>query len=199
MEKEIKSWLRESAQLKLNVAEELSSEIQRAAEVMQGSLEKGGKVVLFGNGGSASQAQHTATELVHQSRKSEKARVAIPAMVLGENMAYMTAVANDWGFERVFERQVEALVHPQDVVIALTTSGNSLNVLRGLEKAKEKGARTICLSGKGGGKTKGMVDVNIIVPSENVELIQEAHLTILHILCNLAEQWEGRDNDNTLK
>lgn len=149
------------------------------------ALKKGGKVVFFGNGGSAADAMHLAGELVGHLKLE---RPAIPAIALTANTSIITAIANDDGYETVFSRQVEALVNKNDVVIAISTSGNSPNVIRAVTAAKAKGARTIGLTGGSGGKLAGVVDLALVVPSNDTQRIQEAHITIGHIICELVER-----------
>ena len=144
----------------------------------------GKKLVLFGNGGSAADAQHIAAELVN---KLKLERSALAALAFTTDTSILTSVANDYDYSRVFARQVEALVQEGDVVIGISTSGSSLNVIKGIEAAKEKGARTIGFTGKGGGELVQIADLTIEVPSSDTPRIQEAHITILHIICFLVE------------
>jgi len=145
----------------------------------------GGKVVFFGNGGSAQDAEHLAAELVGRYTMDRK---SLPAMSLNVNTSILTAVANDYQYNQVFERQVEAMVNKGDVVIGLSTSGDSENVLRGLLKAGDKGAKTVAFTGKGGGKLKDVVHILFEVPSDNTPRIQEVHITAGHIICQLVEE-----------
>jgi D-sedoheptulose 7-phosphate isomerase len=153
-------------------------------------LRAGGKLIAFGNGGSASDAQHMVAELV--GRYAVK-RQALAAIALTTNTSSLTAIANDFGFEEIFARQLEALGQPQDLVFAISTSGNSSNVLRGLETAKALGLKKIGLTGNNGGKLRDLVDVCIIVPSRSTPRIQEAHALIIHILCGIVENAFVRD------
>ena len=143
-----------------------------------------GKVVLFGNGGSAADAQHIAAELVGKYKMERK---SLPAIALSTNTSIMSAIGNDYGFDKVFERQVEGMVNQEDVVIGISTSGNSENVLKGVMTAKKIKAKTIALTGNNGGKLKDMVDILLNIPSENTPRIQEAHIAISHIICGLVE------------
>jgi len=145
----------------------------------------GGKVVLCGNGGSAADAQHIAAELVGRFLLERR---ALPALALTTNTSSLTAIANDKNYEDVFRRQVEALVDGKDVVIGISTSGNSANVIKAMEEAKKKGARTIALTGRGGSKLAEAADLTITVPSDSTPRIQEAHITIGHIICELVEK-----------
>jgi len=186
MEDKIKGLLKESSELKLRVAEELSPLIEKAAQKIIRSYSSGGKLILFGNGGSAADAQHIEAELVHQFEK--KGRRCLLALALTTNTSVLTAIGNDWDFDQVFERQVEGLANANDVVLGISTSGNSANVVKGIEKAKEKGAYTICFLGRDGGKLKELADLSLVVPSESTARIQEVHITIGHILCKLIEE-----------
>jgi D-sedoheptulose 7-phosphate isomerase len=177
--------LDESAKVKQDL-KELAGSIVGLAEDMYGSLQKGGKVYLCGNGGSAADSQHIAAELVGMFLKDRK---ALPGIALTVNPSVFTAVSNDWSFEDVFARQVEALMLPNDLLICISAGGNSPNILRAVEAAKRIGSRTAALLGKGGGRAAGMVDRAIIVPSSLTPRIQEAHITIGHIACDLVEQW----------
>ncbi|HPZ07142.1 MAG TPA: D-sedoheptulose 7-phosphate isomerase [Candidatus Eremiobacteraeota bacterium] len=185
MQEIIKDIFNESADLKRQAGENLSSVIEEIAKIIINSIRKGGKLVLFGNGGSAADAQHIQGELTHQLDISN--RKAIPSIALNTNSSVLTAIGNDWGYDRVFERQVEAFVTEKDVVIAFTTSGNSINIIKGVEQAKKEGAVTIAFTGKGGGKIKDIADISFIVPSNNTQRIQEVHITAGHIICKLIE------------
>ena len=186
MQEKIKKMLVESADVKRKVAENLSEEIESAAKMIILCFKSGGKLLIFGNGGSAADAQHFQAELSHQFEI--KRRKSLPAISLTTNTSVITAVGNDWGFDEVFECQIEGLTKPGDVVFGITTSGNSENVIRAINKAKLLGAKTIVLAGKDGGKIKEVADITIVVPSENTARIQESHLAIYHILCHLIEQ-----------
>ncbi len=148
-------------------------------------ISKGGKLVICGNGGSASDALHFAGEIVGRFVKERK---AWPALVLNADVATMTAIANDYGYLEVFARQVEGHVKPGDLFVGISTSGNSENVYRALQKAKELGAKTACLVGKDGGKIGRDSDYSIIVPCNLTARIQECHILIIHILCELVEE-----------
>lgn len=161
--------------------------IQEMADVMAEALESGGRIYIMGNGGSAAQAQHMAGEIVGRFMCE---RSAWPAQALSVDTSVLTAVANDYGYDRIFERQVEAFVKPGDVAIGLSTSGNSTNVEKGLALAKKLGARTLALSGRGGGRMKDLVDICLVTPdvADNSPRVQEVHLTVIHILCDLVEK-----------
>jgi len=158
----------------------LGRQIGRLADAIERVLTNGGRLFLFGNGGSAAAAQHAAAEWIG---RFEMDRQALPAIALTTDSSVLTAVGNDYGFERIFERQLDGLAGPRDLAIGLSTSGNSSNVLRGLQAAKRKGALTAAFLGRGGGQAKKMVDLAIVVPASRVSLIQEAHDAVLHVLC----------------
>ncbi|MBD3425983.1 MAG: SIS domain-containing protein [Candidatus Omnitrophica bacterium] len=155
-----------------------------AANIITESIKKGGKVLVFGNGGSAADSQHLAAELVV---RFEKERKAIPAVALTTDTSILTAVSNDYDFNRAFSRQVEALASDEDVVVAISTSGNSLNVLEGVKTSKSKELPVIVLAGKDGGKLAPLGDIAIIASSDNTARIQEIHVTVIHIICKLVE------------
>lgn len=158
--------------------------VEQAAQMIRKALSAGKKVLVCGNGGSAADAQHFAAELVG---RFEKERKGLPAIALTTDTSILTAVGNDYGFGRIFERQVEALGAEGDVFLILSTSGNSENILLAMKKAKEKGMASISFLGKGGGKAKGIADLDIIVPSDKTARIQEMHGLIIHILCSLLD------------
>ncbi len=185
MEEFIKKELAESARLKGEMIEETVSSIADAAEVIITALKKGGKVILFGNGGSAADAQHIACELIG---KFKKVRGALPAIALTTDTSVLTALSNDFGFDFSFSRQVEALANPNDVLVAISTSGMSSNIIEAVKVGKEKGCKSISLTGKTGYRLANLVDVPIYVPSNVTPRIQEAHITIGHIICALVEE-----------
>jgi D-sedoheptulose 7-phosphate isomerase len=162
----------------------VAKQIADAATAIVNCLRAGGKLIVFGNGGSATDAQHMVAELV--GRYAVK-RQALAAIALTTNSSSLTAIANDFGFEEIFARQLEALAKPQDAVLAISTSGNSPNVLRALETAKTLGLNKIGLTGNDGGKLRDLVDISVIVPSTSTPRIQEAHTLIIHILCGIVE------------
>ncbi len=185
MRRKIAERLEESAQVKKVMAKSMVSEIERMANFIITAYKAGGKVVLFGNGGSAADAQHIACELVGRFMLK---RQAFPAIALNTDTSILTAVANDCGYETVFSRQVEALVNEKDVVIGISTSGDSPNVIEAIKLAKTKGAKTIGLTGGSGGKLATVADLVLAVPSDSTPRIQEAHITIGHIVCELVER-----------
>ncbi len=160
--------------------------ILSAAELIAQSFQSGGKVLLCGNGGSAADCQHMAAEFVNRLR-AEFERPGLPAIALTTDSSFLTAFANDYDFERVFERQVQTLGKPGDVLIGISTSGNSTNVIRAVEAAEALTMHTIVLTGSGG-RLAQIANVAISVPSANTQYIQEAHLAIEHILCDLVER-----------
>ena len=178
--------LNESAKVKQKTAELLADAIVGASQMVIDCYRRDGKVLLIGNGGSAADAQHIAAELVGKFKLERK---ALPAMALTTNTSIVTALGNDYHYDVVFSRNVEAFAdNKADVLIAISTSGNSPNILRAIEAAKSKGIRVIGLLGKGGGKVKDIVDLALIVPSDDTQRIQETHITIGHIMCDLVEQ-----------
>ena len=181
----VKQFLKASGDLKHRVAETLSGEILEAAQTIRDRLASGGKLLLMGNGGSAADSQHIAAELIGRFKKE---RAAIPAIALTVDSSSLTALGNDYGFETIFSRQIEALATAKDAVIGISTSGNSQNVIRALNLARNMGAATIGLVGHGGGDMKDCVDICIVVPSDDTARIQEVHITIGHIICEIIEQ-----------
>ncbi len=163
----------------------LKAEFLRLAEVAVACLRAGGKILFFGNGGSAADAQHLAAELVV---RYTRARAALPAIALTCDTSILTAAGNDLGYERVFARQLEALGRAGDLAIGISTSGNSPNVLGALEAARARDLTAAALSGQGGGKLKGLADPLLVVPSDNVARIQEMHILLGHMLCDVVER-----------
>lgn len=162
----------------------LSNSIQVSAELCRESLKIGGKILLFGNGGSASDAQHIAAELVGRYKIERK---GLAAIALTTDTSAITAISNDFGYENVFTRQVEALATNLDVVIGISTGGTSTNVINALKKAKEIGCKTIGFSGRGGGEMNTLCDINLVVPSDETPRIQEMHILVGHTICHLIE------------
>jgi len=163
----------------------LSDEIERLVKKIVHCINKGNKLILFGNGGSAADAQHIAAEFIGRFQKKRK---SFPAISLTSDSSVITALANDYSYDFIFSRQCESLVSRGDVVIGISTSGNSENVRRGLMTAKKKGAITVGLLGNDGGKIGNLVDISIIVPLSSTPRIQEVHRTISHIICDLTEK-----------
>ena len=177
--------LRDSAALKLRVAETQGPIIQAILECIWESMQQGGKLLLCGNGGSAADAQHLATECMV---RLEAERPPLPAIALTTDTSLLTAAGNDQGFETIFARQVTGLGRPGDVLLAISTSGNSLNVVRAVEAAQQRGLHTLGWLGKDGGRLKDMVHIALVVPSSNTQRIQEVHITVGHILCGALER-----------
>ncbi len=167
------------------VGEVLIEPVAECARMLIDALKDGRKILTMGNGGSAADAQHFAAEMVGRFLMERK---ALPAVALTTDTSILTAVGNDYGFDHVFSRQVEALANPGDVLIGISTSGNSRNVKLALEVGRKIGAKTIGLLGRDGGEIAQLVDLNLTVPSSETPRIQEAHLVIIHILCDLVEK-----------
>ena len=181
----VKKFLKTSGDLKYKVAEAMADKILEAAHIIRDCLANGGKLLLMGNGGSAADSQHIAAELIGRFKKERK---AIPAIALTVDSSSLTALGNDYGFDTIFSRQVEALANPTDAIIGISTSGNSRNVIRALNLAREIGASTIGFMGNDGGDMKNCVDISIIVPSNDTARIQEVHITVGHIICEIIER-----------
>jgi D-sedoheptulose 7-phosphate isomerase len=182
---EIRRQLEESARVKQNFSVELIDRIAQFAEKSAAVLRSGGKLVFFGNGGSAADALHLAAELVVRLRTE---RPGLAALALTTNPSVLTAAGNDYGFECIFSRQIESLVAAQDILVALSTSGESPNVLRAVEAGRTRGAYLAAFTGETGGQLAGKVDLLLNVPSRDAQRIQECHITIGHIACSLIEQ-----------
>jgi D-sedoheptulose 7-phosphate isomerase len=182
---EIRRQLEESARLKRSFSVELLDRIAQFAEKSGAALRSGGKIVFFGNGGSAADAIHLSAELVVRLCNN---RPGLAALALNTNPSVLTAAGNDYGFENIFSRQIESLVTKQDVLVALSTSGNSPNVLRGIEAGRSHGAFLVAFTGETGGKLAGKVDLLLNVPSKDAQRVQECHITIGHIACGLIEK-----------
>jgi D-sedoheptulose 7-phosphate isomerase len=179
--------LHESAETKISMIDSCRDDLLKAAEIIKISFSKGGKLMLCGNGGSAADSQHIATEFVIRLSHDVK-RHAMPALALTTDSSLLTAGGNDIGFENVFARSIQGLGKENDVLIAISTSGNSKNVINGIKAAKEKGIKVIGFLGGKGGNIKDMTDVNVLIPSDNVQRIQEGHITAGHIVCEIVER-----------
>jgi len=164
---------------------ELGPKMIQVTDLLVDTFRSGKKLLVMGNGGSAADAQHLAGEIVGRFRLERR---GLPAIALSTDSSILTAVGNDYGFEAIFSRQVEALAQEGDVVIGISTSGSSPNVLSALRLAREMGCRTVGLLGKDGGSIREMVDIELTVPGQDTPRIQEGHITIIHILCELVEQ-----------
>ncbi|MBI3996490.1 MAG: SIS domain-containing protein [Candidatus Omnitrophica bacterium] len=180
----IAATLQETSRLHAQLPEAQIVLMVKAAQLMTQAIRGGHKIIWCGNGGSATQSQHMAGEFVGRFQQERR---SLPSISLTENMASVTAIGNDYGYEDIFSRQVEGLAQTGDVLVGLSTSGNSPNVLKGLRRAKELTLATIGLTGGTGGTMAGLCDVCICVPSPVTARIQEVHLTIGHILCGLVE------------
>ena len=190
----IRGQLRESADVKLRISDTCTDGILMAAEAVAHSLEGGGKLMLCGNGGSAADSQHIATELVSRLTANFQ-RPAMAAIALTTDTSCLTAIGNDYGFEHIFQRQVEALGRDGDVLMGISTSGSSENVIRAVKAANERGITTIGLLGRRGGSLASIVDLAIVVPSQDTQRIQEGHIAVGHIICDLVEQmlyWDAK-------
>ncbi|MGH9858407.1 MAG: D-sedoheptulose-7-phosphate isomerase [Candidatus Acidiferrales bacterium] len=181
---QIRQQLDESCRVKQSFSDNLVSRIATFAEKSAAALRAGHKLVFFGNGGSAADAQHLAAELVVRLRRD---RPGLAALALTTNTSALTAAANDYGFEHIFSRQIESLVAAGDVLVALSTSGESPNMLRGVEAGRARGAYLVAFTGETGGALAARVDLLLNVPSRDPQRIQEAHITIGHIACALIE------------
>ena len=186
MKEKIKSIVEESAQAASSLLSSKNIEvIESISKRIVDAIKKGNKVIVFGNGGSAADSQHLAAELVGRFKKERR---AFPAVSLTTNTSTLTAVSNDYGYDKSFERQVEALGKKGDVAFGISTSGNAKNVIRAMEKARALGLVTVALSGKGGGTLKSVADIIFRAGSANTPRIQEAHILVIHIICELVEE-----------
>jgi len=177
--------LRELAATAERVAADLGPVMDRALEMVQGTVTRGGTLFFCGNGGSAADAQHLATEYVVRYMRNRR---AYPAIALTTDTSLLTAAGNDIGFENVFARQVEALARPGDLLVIHSTSGNSPNVLRAAEAARLKGVQVLAFSARDGGALKDLADHNVIVPTTRTDRAQELHLCIEHVICDAVER-----------
>lgn len=182
----IKERIQESIDVKQKILHDdnIIQQIQHAADIIKQSILNGGKVLFCGNGGSASDALHLTGELVGRFQRE---RNALPAICLNADVTTMTSIANDYGYDYVFERQVDGIMKDKDVLVGISTSGISENVYHAITKVNEKGGQSIALLGKTGGKIKDVASVSIVVPSNSTARIQESHIMIGHIICELVE------------
>jgi D-sedoheptulose 7-phosphate isomerase len=180
----VRAGLEASARAKHATAEACAPEIARGAELVCETLRAGGRLLAFGNGGSAADAQHLAAEL---AGRFERERPPLPALALTANTSDLTAIGNDYGFDQVFARLVRAHGRSGDLAVAISTSGNSPNVLEGVAAARAAGLATLALTGRGGGKLAAAVDVAIVVPSDVTSHIQESHIAVIHQLCAIVD------------
>ena len=184
IEQTIAKTLNESSKI-IDGISNLSNEIDKTVNLIINALTKNKKIIIFGNGGSAADAQHIAAEFLGRYKIKRK---SIPAIALTSNSSTTTAIANDYDFSDVFSRQCESLVSKDDIVIGISTSGNSENVIKGLKTSKKNGGLTIGLLGNNGGKIKNTVDISLVVNATSVPRIQEAHRVIYHIICEIIEE-----------
>lgn len=185
MNEEIRTWLLKSIDVKVKAVDVCTEPTARAAEMLVACLKTGGKVLLCGNGGSAADCQHVACELVGRFLVDRR---GLPAVALTTDTSVLTAVANDYDFERIFARQVEALGAEGDCLVALSTSGNAVNVLKAADAARAAGLKVIALTGAGGGQLGALADCHIAAPSDVTAHVQETHIALLHVICQLIEK-----------
>lgn len=184
MSEQIKNMLESHKQIISIISDKHTKDIDFIANKIVESLQKGGKLITFGNGGSAADSQHMAAELVGRFLKE---RMPLAALALTTNTSSLTAIANDYGYEVTFSKQIEALGRKHDIALGISTSGNSENVIKAIQAAKKMGIFTICFLGKDGGKLAKTADFSLVIPSEDTPRIQEAHSLIIHIVCELVE------------
>lgn len=184
-QEQIKHILEESIDVKKKVLGLLVPKIEAAAQLIVSSFQSGNKLLIFGNGGSAADSQHIAGELVNRFQMD---RAPLPAIALSTDTSVLTSAGNDYGFDVVFSKQVEGLAKKGDVLLGISTSGNSVNVLKAIEAGKKIGIKSIGLLGCSGGTIVKEVDIDIVVPSSSTPRIQESHITIAHIICELVEK-----------
>ncbi|OGX30323.1 MAG: phosphoheptose isomerase [Omnitrophica WOR_2 bacterium RIFCSPHIGHO2_01_FULL_49_10] len=185
MKKKIEGILEESISVKKGLIASQLDAIEKAAGVIIKALKAGGKVIIFGNGGSAADSQHIAAELVGRFLKERK---GLPAVALTTNTSILTAIANDYSYDDVFSRQLDAIADGKDVAIGISTSGKAVNVIKAVELANNKGIDTIALTGCDGGGLAKIAKISIIVPSKSTPRIQESHVAVGHILCQVVEE-----------
>lgn len=182
---EIQTQLKDHRALVELIERDLTPLIAEMAILLSDTFNRGHKLLVMGNGGSAADAQHFVAEMVSRFKMERK---GLPAVALSTDTSILTAIGNDYGFDRVFSRQVEALAVPGDIVVGISTSGNSPNVLSALQAAKASGCRTIGLLGRDGGSIKPACDLALVVPSQDTPRVQEGHILIIHIVCDLVER-----------
>ena len=184
MREHIARRLRELAEVATAVAASMGDDLARAGEMVRDTVQRGGTLFYCGNGGSAADAQHMATEYVVRYMRNRR---ALPAIALTTDTSLLTAAGNDLGFDEIFARQVEALSRPGDLLIIHSTSGNSPNVLRAAEVARERGVQVLAFSSRDGGKLRALADHNVVIPTERTDRAQEIHLCVEHAICELVE------------
>jgi D-sedoheptulose 7-phosphate isomerase len=185
MENKIKDILKQSIAVKEKVIASSVNNIRTIVDVCIKSLKDGGKIIFCGNGGSAADSQHLAAELVVRFKKNRK---SLPALALTTNTSMLTAIGNDFGFDSIFSRQLESMAHKNDVLLAISTSGKSANIIQAVKKAKEIGIKTIAFTGENGKEFAKSCDFSFIAPSSDTARIQEAHVCVGHIICDLVEE-----------
>lgn len=184
MKKEIERIFQESIRVKEQTLKENSAKIALVVKKIMQTFQKNGKVIFFGNGGSAADSQHIAAEFIGRFQKERK---SLPALALTTDTSILTALGNDYGFEVIFARQIQGLGQKNDLAFGLSTSGNSKNVIAGIQQAKRMGLKTVSLTGCGGGALAKLTDISLIVPSNNTARIQESHICVAHAICELVE------------
>lgn len=185
MQQTIKSELKSHLETINLVINTMDKQLEKASKLAIETLKNGNKILLFGNGGSAADAQHIAAELTGRYKTERK---GLPAIALSTDTSALTAIGNDYGYDRVFDRQVEAIAREGDLLVGISTSGNSQNVINALKLGKEMGCKTLGLSGKSGGTMNTVCDINLIVPSDNTPRIQEMHILFGHIICQTIDE-----------
>ena len=185
MQSIIKNEFNEHIKASQKTMDDLINDIEKAANICIDCLKKGNKILIFGNGGSAADAQHIAAEIIGRYKTERK---GLPAIALTTDSSVLTAISNDFGYSSIFERQVEALANPGDILIGISTGGSSINVINALKLAKNIQCKTIGLSGKDGGDFNALCDVNLIAIAEDTPRIQEMHILIGHIICHLIDE-----------
>ena len=184
MLKTVEDIFQESIRTKQSALEDNKAKIVSAAQMIVKALKKNGKIIFFGNGGSAADSQHIAAEFIGRFQKERR---ALAAVALTTDTSILTALGNDYGFDCVFSRQIEGIAQKGDIAFGISTSGRSKNVIAGIKKAKSKGLSTVSLTGSHGGKLAGLTDVSLIVSAQNTARVQEAHICIAHAICELVE------------
>lgn len=184
LKSKIASLIKEDILVKTSLLRGQVDNIAALAKLMRATIKKGSKVLIFGNGGSASDSLHIAAELTGRFRKERR---GLSAIALCSNVSSLTAIGNDYGFDHIFERQVEALGRKGDMALGISTSGNSKNVARGIIKAAGLGMKTAVLTGEKGTRLSRIADAAVMIPSNNTPRIQEAHITVAHIICEIIE------------
>jgi D-sedoheptulose 7-phosphate isomerase len=182
----VETYIADHIKLAERITAELRTDILRVSELLCQTFSKGGKLLTFGNGGSAADAAHLAEEMIGRFLRDRR---PLPAVSLVSDCTALTCIGNDFGFTEVFARQVTALANPGDLVVGFSTSGNSENVLRGLKAAREKGAITVAMLGRDGGKIAAVAEYPIIVRHPVTSLVQEMHILIVHLLCDIVDRW----------